>query len=72
MGEGFMRVPKTGAECVKLLLRRLAAEPDAQSTINGSGFQPQGFQHMTAGAFFTGGAFGNCGLFLRIAFLTKL
>ena len=58
-----MRVPKTGAERVKILLRRLAAEPDAQDYVNGSGIQPHGFQHMTAGAFFTGGAFGNCGLF---------
>ncbi len=62
MGEGVVSVPESDTQGIEIVLGRKSAEPDAQSTINGSGIESHGLQHMTAGAFLTGGAFGDVDL----------
>ena len=56
MSEGFVRIPESETQGVEILLRRIAAEPDAQGAVDGFGIEAHGLQHVTAGAFFTGRA----------------
>ena len=62
MSQGGVGVFEPFAEGVDVFLRGIAAETDAQGSVDGFGVKAHGFQHVAAGALLTGGALGDIDL----------